>query len=105
MQSPNGYDATQATLAAMNGQGTTRASKAAMNNQGGGMSDITFMSTADLSFDSTRGSKAYLASTDSHGRLLQDDPRQDAQIRAQNSQRQAQIQASGNETVSKWNSE
>jgi hypothetical protein len=90
MQSPNGYDATKATLAAM-------------NNQGVGMSDITFMSTADLGFDSTRGSKAYLASTDSRGRLLQDDPRQDAQVRAKNSQRQAQIQASGDETVSKWN--
>jgi hypothetical protein len=99
MQSPNGYDATQATLAAMNGQGTTRATKAAMNND-----TLSAVSTADLGNAFTLNSQAYLASTDSRGRLIQVDPRQDAQIRAQNSQRQAQIQASGNETVSKWNS-
>jgi hypothetical protein len=91
MQSPHRSYATQATLAGMSNQGDNEAT-------------LSALSTADLGYAGTLGSQAYLASTDSRGRLIQVDPRQDAQIRTQNSQRHAQLQASGNETVSKWNS-
>jgi hypothetical protein len=77
MQSPHRSYATQATLAGMSNQGDNEAT-------------LSALSTADLGYAGTLGSQAYLASTDSRGRLIQVDPRQDAQIRTQNSQRHAQ---------------
>jgi hypothetical protein len=95
MQSSRHSYAPQATPAAMGDEGGNEAVKIARKSA---------LAIADLGYAGTLGSQAYLAPTDSRGHLLQVDPLQEAQIRAQNNQRRAQLQASGNATVSEWNS-
>ena len=56
----------------------------------------------DLSSATTRDSDAYMAQTDSRGRLIHSNPAQDARVAAQVEQRRAQLQASANPATAAW---
>lgn len=60
---------------------------------------------ADLSTNDTRESEAYLAHTDSRGRVVPVNPNLDAQMADHHQQRQRNLQASGNQYTAIWNSE